>query len=64
MITRFFRELSRSFCIYLLTALNLIHAIENQSFDWLLWASMALAGLSIVLNLITAIKGESNDGHA
>lgn len=55
MAKRFFRNLSHSFCLYLLTAMNIIYAIERQSFDWPLWASVALTILSIVLNLVSAV---------
>ena len=56
MIKKIFKNLSKSFCIYLLTVLNLIYAIQHQSFDWLLWASVTLAALSLVLNIISATK--------
>ena len=62
MIARFFRSLSRSFCLYPLAFLNLMHAIEHQSFDWLLWVSLALAALSVILSLVEAVKEDrSND---
>lgn len=61
MVKRFFSNLSKSFCIYLLAFLNLVHAVEHQTFDWLLWVSLFLVLLSVVLNLISAIKGGSAD---
>ena len=57
MLKRFFKNLSQSFCIYLLAILNLIHAIQNNSSDWLLWVSIGLTALSLVLNVVDAIKG-------
>lgn len=62
MIARFFRNLSQSFCLYLLVFLNLMHAIENQSYDWLLWVSLILAVLSVLLNFILAVKGDKQNG--
>ena len=62
MAKRFFKNLSNSFCIYLLAILNLIHAVEAQEYDWLLWVSLALVAVSIALNLISAVRG-GND-HA
>ncbi len=56
MVNRFFRNLAKNFCIYLLTALNLIHAIQSNSFDWLLWVSLILAALSFFLDIISAVK--------
>lgn len=61
MVKRFFRNLSGSFCLYLLAFLNLMHAIEHQAFDWLLWVSLGLVLLSVVLNFISAAKGESDN---
>ena len=61
MIKRFFQNLSKSFCFYLLAVLNLIHAVEHQSYDWLLWVSLFLVFLSVVLNLISASKGGSEN---
>lgn len=61
MVKRFFHNLSGSFCLYLLAFLNLMNAIEHQSFDWLLWVSLGLVLLSVALNLISAIKGGSKD---
>lgn len=57
MLKRFFKTISRSFCIYLLAALNLIHAIQTKTYDWLLWVSLALVVLSLVLALISAANG-------
>lgn len=59
MLKRFFKNLSHSFCIYLLAAFNLIHAIQNNSYDWLLWVSLGLTILSLVLSIADAIKGGS-----
>lgn len=56
MIKRFFQNVSKSFCVYLLTALNLIHALQHNSFDWLLWVSLGLSVLSLILNIATAAK--------
>ena len=64
MMKRFFKNLSQSFCIYLLTLCNLINAIQDQDFDWLLWVSLGLAGLSLVLNIVAAAKGGSEDAEA
>lgn len=61
MVKRFFKNLLRSFCIYLLAAMNLIHAVQNQSYDWLLWVSLILVAASLVLNLVSAIKGGDLD---
>lgn len=61
MIKRFFKNLSQSFCIYLLAALNLIHAVQNHSYDWLLWVSLILVAVSFGLNLVSAIKGGDAD---
>lgn len=57
MLKRFFKNLSHSFCIYLLAIFNLIHAIQNNSYDWLLWVSIGLTILSLVLSIADAIKG-------
>ena len=57
MLKRFFKNLSQSFCIYLLAILNLAHAIQTNSYDWLLWASLGLTTLSLVLSIVAAIKG-------
>lgn len=61
MTKRFFKNISQSFCIYLLALLNLIHAIEHQTFDWLLWVSLALVAVSLVLNLVSAAKGGADN---
>ena len=61
MIKRFFQNLSKSFCVYLLTLCNLMHAISSKTFDWLLWVSLILASLSVFLNLITAVQGGADD---
>ncbi len=57
MLKRFFKNLSRSFCIYLLAVFNLIHAIQNNSYDWLLWVSIGLTIVSLLLSIVDAIKG-------
>lgn len=62
MIVRFFRNLWSNFCLYLLVFLNLMHAIEKQSYDWLLWVSLILAVLSVMLNFILAVKGDKQNG--
>jgi hypothetical protein len=54
-------DISKSFCVYLLTCLNLIHAIQTGSYDWILWASLGLSGLSLVLSALAAIKGVPTD---
>lgn len=64
MVKRFFKNLSQSFCIYLLAALNLIHAVEKQDYDWLLWVSLTLTLLSLALDLISAAKEVKTDGQA
>lgn len=61
MLKRFLKNISHSFAIYLLAMFNLIHAIENKSYDWLLWVSVGLTMLSIILNLISAIKGDEHN---
>ena len=61
MVKNFFRNLSKSFCIYLLAAFNLIHALQQQSFDWLLWVSLGLVILSLILNLVTAVRERYNN---
>ena len=62
MLKRFLKNISQSFCIYLLVILNLIHAIQNNRFDWLLWASLGLAAISLVLNIVSAMRGgDRND---
>lgn len=57
MAKRFFKNISRSFCVYLLAGLNFVHAIQHQNYDWLLWLSLALVSLSLILSLVSAIKG-------
>ena len=61
MLKRFFKNLTNSFCIYLLAIANLIHAIQNDSYDWLLWVSLGLTVLSLVLSIVDAIKGGSEN---
>ena len=57
MLKRFFKNISNSFCIYLLAICNMIHAIQNNSYDWLLWVSLGLCVLSLALSVVDAIKG-------
>ncbi len=61
MFHRFCKTLSKNFCIYLLAGFNLIYAIINKSYDWLLWVSVGLVVLSLILNLISVAKGDDND---
>ncbi len=56
MLKELLAQLRHSFCVYLLCALNLIHAITSKSFDWLLWVSVALVLLSFILSLFSAIQ--------
>ncbi len=55
----FFKNISSCFCVYLLTVLNLIHAIQKNSYDWLLWVSLGLTVLLLILNIADAFKGGS-----
>lgn len=52
MFKRILKTLSGSFCIYLLTAANVIHAIVTDCFDWLLWLSIGLSALAIILTIV------------
>lgn len=52
MFKKILRNLSGSFCIYFLAAANIIHAIETECFDWLLWLSVCLCALSIILTIV------------
>lgn len=61
MFKRFFKTISQGFCIYLLAAMNLIHAIQTKTYDWLLWVSLGLTGLSLILALVSAVKGGDAD---
>lgn len=61
MAKRIFKNISKSFCIYLLAVLNLIHSVQHQSFDWLLWASTGLVALSLALNIVSAVYGGKDD---
>lgn len=61
MIKRFLKNISQSFAIYLLAALNLTHAIQHNSYDWLLWTSFALVGVSLILALVFTIRGGDAD---
>lgn len=56
MLKELLGQLRHSFCVYLLCALNLIHAITTKCFDWLLLVSVALAVLSLILSLASAIQ--------
>lgn len=56
MLKELLGQLRHSFCVYLLCALNLIHAITTKCFDWLLWVSVALVVLSLILSLASAIQ--------
>ena len=60
MFKRILKNLSGSFCIYFLTAANVIHAIKTNCFDWLLWLSVSLCALSIILAIVCSVGG--NDG--
>lgn len=57
MLKRFFKNISHSFCIYLLAVCNMINAVQSNSYDWLLWVSLGLTALSLVLSIVDAIKG-------
>ncbi len=46
------KALPQNLGLYTLTALNLIYAIHNQSFDWLLWASVGLTAAATTLSII------------
>ena len=50
-----------NFCIYLLSAMNLVHAIQTNSYDWLLWASLALSVTSVIMGLLSATKETNAD---
>ena len=50
------RSLAKNICLYLLTALNIIYAIEHQTFGWLFWVSIVLTSLATVLNVICAVR--------
>lgn len=54
-------NLASGFCIYLLTVLNVIHAIQTNTFDWILWASVGLSSLSAVLAVVSGMKGGKCD---
>lgn len=56
MVKNIFKKIAQSFCVYLLTAMNLIYAIQNNTYDWLLWASVALTAASLVLCIISGVK--------
>lgn len=55
MFKRILKNLSDSFCIYLLTAVNVIHAIKTNCFDWLLWLSVGLCALSAILTIACSV---------
>ncbi len=46
------KALPQNLGLYTLTALNLIYAICNRSFDWLLWASVGLTAAAAILSII------------
>ena len=52
MFKRILKNLSGSFGIYLLAAVNVIHAIETKCFDWLLRLSVGLCALSVILTIV------------
>ena len=62
MVKKFFKKIAQNFCIYLLTALNLIHALQKNSYDWLLWSSLILAAFSLLLDIVTAVKENRTNG--
>lgn len=62
MTKRIFKKISQNFCIYLLAALNLIHALQENSYDWLLWTSLFLIALSVLLSIVTAVREERSNG--
>lgn len=62
MIKKFFVNVSKNFCVYLLAILNLMHAIEKKDYDWLLWISLTLVLLSLILDFSTALKGDAKNG--
>lgn len=61
MAKRFFKNVSQNFCIYFLTIANITHAIVNATFDWLLWLSIILCGLSLTLCAVTAYRSGAGD---
>lgn len=61
MVKRFIKNILQNFCIYLLTLANIIHAISNNSVDWLLWLSIILCGLSVALCAMTAYRSGTDD---
>ena len=64
MVKNIFKKITQSFCLYLLAVLNLIHAIETNSYDWLLWMSVALTVISLALCIISAAKEARLDAQA
>ena len=64
MVKNIFKKIAQNFCIYLLTAMNLIHAIQKNAYDWLLWASVALAVVSLALCIISAVKEGQDHAQA
>lgn len=54
---KIFKRLKENFCVYLLVAANLIYAVKNNCFDWLLWLSIGLCILSVVFCFIFAYGG-------
>lgn len=59
MAKAFFKNISKSFCIYLLAFANFAHAIQENSVDWLCWITIGLCGLSLVLAYVAA-EGEAD----
>lgn len=61
MMKQFLKNISQSSGTYILAALNVVHAVKYQSYDWLLWLSLTLVAVSLILSLISAVKGGSED---
>lgn len=59
MAKAFFKNISKSVCIYLLAVNNLAHALKHGSLDWLDWLSISLCVLSVGFAYVTA-KGDQN----
>lgn len=47
------KAVPQNLALYTLTALNLLHAIHKQSFDWLLWVSVGLAAATAALSIVS-----------
>lgn len=43
MAKAFFKNISKSFCIYLLAFANFAHAIQENNVDWLCWITIGLS---------------------